>query len=103
MKTTILTLAVLGFLAAGSAEAASINRREHRQSARIREGVHSGELTRREAHHLIGQEGHIRAEEYRYRHNDGQLGPRERADLRHDENRASRNIYHQKHDGQTQP
>jgi hypothetical protein len=103
MKTAILALAAFGLAAAGSAEAGTINHREHRQSARIREGVQSGELTRRETRRLVGQQAHIRAEEYRYRHNDGELGPRERADLRHDENRASRSIYRQKHDEQSRP
>ena len=62
----------------------------------------SGMPSTSEAHRLVHQQAHLRAEEYRYRHNDGSLGPRERADLRHDENHASRSIYRQKHDGQTQ-
>ncbi len=103
MKTALSSLAVLGLLAVGTAEAGPVNRREHRQSVRIRNGVQSGELTRREAARLIGQQAHIRAEEYRYRHDDGHLGPRERADLRRDENRASRSIYRQKHDDQQKP
>ena len=49
---------------------------------------------------LEAQEARIRAEEFRYRHNDGHLGPRERADLQRDLNRESRRIAQQKHDGQ---
>jgi hypothetical protein len=49
---------------------------------------------------LEAQEARIRAEEFRYRQNDGHLGPRERADLQRDLNRESRRIAQQKHDGQ---
>jgi hypothetical protein len=56
----------------GIAHAGSINRREHRQIARITRGVQSGALTRRE-----------------------------RLRLQHDLNRAGRDICRQTHDGQT--
>lgn len=103
MRTALLSIAFATLAAVGTAEAGPVNHREHRQGARIRQGVHSGELTRREARGLVGQQARIRAEEYRYRHDDGHLGPAERADLRHDQRRASRSIYRQKHDEQQQP
>lgn len=92
-------LAVLGLLVAvgaGRAEA-SVNGRQARQAARIQAGVKSGELTRREAVALRAEQAALRAEERRYRR-DGVLTPRERADLRRDQNRASRHIARQKHD-----
>lgn len=78
---------------------AGVNQREHAQRARIRQGVRSDELTRREGRKLLREQARIRREEYRYRHNDGHLGPRERADLRRDLNRSSRHIYRGKHNG----
>jgi hypothetical protein len=104
MTRALLALLVLGATAAPrQAEAASVNRREHRQVGRIGEGVRSGDLTRKEARRLAAQQAHLRKEEWRYRHDDGQLGPRERLDLQRDMKRASRSIYNQKHDGQERP
>ncbi len=99
MGLTLLTLAGALALAAPPVQA-SVNGREHRQKERIRQGVRSGELTKREAARLTAEQARIRAEERRYRRNDGHLGPCERADLQRDLNRASRDIYRQKHDGQ---
>ena len=94
----VLAAAVLG--AAPATQAASVNARERAQQARLREGLRSGALTGREYVRLEAQEAHIRAEEFRYRHNDGALGPRERADLQRDLARESARIARQKHDGQ---
>ncbi len=92
-------LALLGMLAvSGAAQAsASVNARQAYQSARIRQGVTSGELSRREAARLRAEQAALRAEEIFYRR-DGVLGPRERAALARDQNRASRHIARQKHD-----
>lgn len=76
-----------------------VNARQHHQQQRIGQGVRSGELNRTEAHRLQREQRHIRQEERRYR-SDGHLSHAERADLRRDQNRASRHIYNQKHDGQ---
>ena len=94
----VLAAAVLG--AAPASQAASVNAREREQQARLRQGLRSGALTGREYVRLEGQEAHLRAEEFRYRHNDGVLGPRERADLQRDLSRESARIAQQKHDGQ---
>ncbi|MBK6630460.1 MAG: hypothetical protein IPG33_05120 [Betaproteobacteria bacterium] len=75
-----------------------INARQHQQQ-RIGQGVRSGDLTRSEVRRLEGEQRHIRREERRYL-SDGHLSRAERADLRHDQNRASRHIYDEKHDGQ---
>ena len=93
-----LTAAVLG--AAPATQAATVNARERVQQARLRQGLRSGALTGREFARLEAQEARIRAEEFRYRHNDGHLGPRERADLQRDLAIENARIARQKHDGQ---
>ena len=94
----VLAAAVLG--AAPASSVATVNVRERAQQARLRQGLRSGALTGREYMRLEAQEARIRAEEFRYRHNDGHLGPRERADLQRDLNRESRRIAQQTRDGQ---
>ena len=76
-----------------------VNHRQHHQAARIHQGVASGALTGAEARRLAAEQRAIRAEERRYQ-SDGVLTRAERADLRHDLNRASRHIWLEKHDGQ---
>lgn len=99
-QAAVLGLAI-ALSGAGMASAGPINGRERHQQRRIGQGVRSGELTGRETLRLERQQARIRAEEFRYRHNDGRLGARERADLQRDLNRSSRNVYRQKHDGQS--
>jgi hypothetical protein len=94
----VLAAAALG--AAPTSSAASVDARERAQQARLRQGLRSGALTGREYVRLEAQEARIRAEEFRYRHGDGALGPRERADLQRDLARASARIARQKRDGQ---
>jgi len=74
----------------------SIDRREARQSRRIRSGVRSGALTRRETIRLARQQARIRAHERRAKA-DGVVTRRERASIQRQENRANRNIYRKKH------
>src|SRR5690349_10418715 len=94
----VLAAAALG--AAPTSSAASVDARERAQQARLRQGLRSGALTGREYVRLEAQEARIRAEEFRYRHDDGVLGPRERADLQRDLARESARIARQKRDGQ---
>ena len=95
-KGIALGLLVLAGLAAPAT--ADVNGREHRQRVRIREGVRSGELNRREAASLRAQQAAIRAEEAFYRRTGGRLSARERAELHRDLNRSSRSIYRQRGD-----
>ena len=74
-----------------------VNARQHHQRDRIKQGVRSGELTRREARHVAGDQRDIRQLERAYK-SDGSLTTKERRDLRHEQNQASRDIYRQKHD-----
>src|SRR4030095_5742922 len=78
----------------------SVDRREHRQQKRIRHGVKSGSLTKREAYKLERQQAKTRALEAKAK-SDGRVTARERARLQRHENRTSRHIYRQKHDRQT--
>jgi len=76
-----------------------INQRERHQHARIHQGVANGELTRHEAQRLRVEEHGIRKTE-RVAKADGHVSPRERSRIHRMQNRASRDIYRQKHDVQ---
>ncbi|MBU1977626.1 MAG: hypothetical protein KJ958_00500 [Gammaproteobacteria bacterium] len=105
-KKTLVTIAGLGVfaMAAGSVLAESQGRsagqRMHSQHQRIEQGVSSGQLNRREAARLNREQRQIRNEAREYR-GDGVVTKAERADLRRDQNRASRHIYAEKHDSQS--
>jgi hypothetical protein len=77
-----------------------INRRQDHQRDRIRNGIRSGELTRREAGRLIYQQRRIEAYERRSRLDDGRLDRHERRRLNRMLDRSSRDIYRQKNYGQ---
>ena len=78
----------------------SINAREREQQERIRQGVRSGELTRREARRLEAEQARIRVNEAFARRSGGQLTLRERRRIERELNHSSRDIYRQKHDRQ---
>lgn len=82
-----------------AAQAQNVNRRQDEQRERIQQGVRNGELTKREASHLRGQEARINRTEARDRRSGG-LSFAERAQLQRRLNQNSRAIYNQKHDGQ---
>ena len=77
-----------------------LDRREHRQADRIRQGVRSGELTRPETRRLVAGEARLRFHEARAKQ-DGEVTRAERARLQAEANRMSARIYRQKHDDQT--
>ena len=101
MKKVLPAAAFLLLTAATLAQAQTpvINARQQNQRARIRQGVASGELNRREAARLRGRELGVTAEK-RAARADGVVTPGERQDIRRTENSASRAIYRQKHDAQ---
>lgn len=78
----------------------TINQRQHHQQARIRQGVRSGELTRREAARLQAEQARIRVYETFARRSGGEFTLRERQRIAHELRDASRHIYRQKHDRQ---
>jgi hypothetical protein len=77
-----------------------VDRREHKQKQRIKEGVRSGQLTREEARGLAAEQKAIRAKEREMR-SDGVVTPQERRDLHQDLNESSKNIFQEKHDAET--
>jgi len=79
--------------------AATINSREHNQQSRIRQGVRRGELTQAETRRLETEEARIRASEARAK-KDGKITPAERVRIQKELDKASRDIYQQKHDDQ---
>jgi len=90
-------------LAAGSADARLIRRREARQDARIAAGVENGKLSPAEAQRLGKQEAAVKNEEQAMREaNGGRLTVPERRALTRQQNQLSRRIYRQKHDGNAQ-
>ena len=92
-------LLIVGLGVTALASTPYINRRERQEQQRIRQGMRSGELTRREAAHLEAEQGRIRGYEW-YARSDGHVSRAERRHLDHMLDHASRDIYHQKHDGQ---
>ena len=95
----LATLIVAGPLFAGTP---GLDGREHHQAQRIRQGVHSGELTRPETRRLVRSEARLHRNEARAK-SDGVVTSRERARLQHEANVESRRIYRQKHDAQARP
>lgn len=78
----------------------NLDKREHHQMQRIRQGVHSGELTRPETRRLLEGQEHLRNLEAKAKA-DGDVTARERARLQGAADVQSKRIYRQKHDAQT--
>ena len=77
-----------------------VDQREHIQHARIRQGVASGELTRREVANARCDQRHIRRTERRIKA-DGHVTRRERARLHYQQNTANRALRRNTHDAQS--
>ena len=73
-----------------------VDQREQNQEKRVEQGIKSGELTKGEAAHLEAQQGKIKVDEAKAKA-DGKVTAKERAKLKREQNRASRNIYRKKH------
>jgi hypothetical protein len=106
ISLALLVASVLGVAGLSQAEAGvrdpGVNQRQQNQHQRIKQGVRSGELTRRETGRLAEEQRDIRQLERAYK-SDGELTRAERADLHHEQNQSSRDIYRQKHDAQDRP
>jgi len=99
MKLSLVATALLA-LTSTVAMAQTINQRKVDQQDRIAQGIRSGQLTPRETANLEGREASINGEEYRMRRaDDGRLTGRDRAALTCRQNRVSRAIYRDKHNG----
>jgi hypothetical protein len=80
-----------------------VGQRERLQQERIAQGVKSGQLTPGETSRLEGRESHINNEVHNDRAaNGGTLTQAERRQVNHQENRTSRAIYRNKHNGRVQ-
>jgi hypothetical protein len=103
MKTRTLTSMAGGlavFLLAGNlSSAGTTNQTEWRQQQRIWHGYRSGDLTPREFRRLEREQAFIRRSEARAGR-DGRFTARERLRIQREQNRASRDIFRQRHDRQ---
>lgn len=102
MRKLIALLIPIVFVVAMNANAQTtprVDQRQHYQHARIRQGMASGELTRRELVNARCDQRHIRRAERRIKA-DGHVTRRERARLHHQQNNASRELRRDKHDAQ---
>lgn len=98
MKT--LTLVLLCSFIGLSVEAGRNQQREKRQEARIGQGVKSGALTRNETRKL--KHGQNKIDNYQDKAlSDGELSQKEKLRLEKMQDKQSRAIYRQKHDGQS--
>ena len=98
-----LAIASIGAFAQTSAPATPrVDAREAKQQARIDAGVGSGQLNAKETNRLDKQQARIAGTEANAKA-DGTVTAKERRHLAHMQNRASKNIYKQKHDAQTAP
>lgn len=104
MKHTIIVLLLTAFAGIAHAQSSTprIDHRQENQRDRIRQGVSSGELTRRETVHAVRDQRHIHRMERRAKA-DGTVTCRERARIHHEQNRANRSLRHNKHDAQARP
>jgi Na+-translocating ferredoxin:NAD+ oxidoreductase RnfG subunit len=101
-KKWILSGLIMGLFAiCGMAQTATprATQRQINQQARIVEGNRTGQLTPQETRALEAQQAHINREKRRAKA-DGIVTPQERRRLNRAQNRASRNIAIEKHDGQ---
>ena len=106
MKTKLLAsmfiIAFLSISSIGKAQTATpvVKERQVNQQERIGQGVKSGELTPGETQRLEGREAKIQHDKKAAKA-DGTVTAAERAKLHREQNRTSKAIYRQKHDGQT--
>ena len=101
--TVSITLAVASigaFAQAASAATPRADQREANQQQRIANGAASGALTAKEINRLEKQQARINTAEANAKA-DGVVTKAERKHLHRMQDRAGKNIHHQKHDAQT--
>ncbi len=79
-----------------------IDKHEHNQQHRIKAGKQSGELTRREAQRLHAEQKAVDRAQNKAAA-DGSVSTQERQHIRRMQHRADKDVYRQKHDGDTKP
>jgi uncharacterized membrane protein YebE (DUF533 family) len=105
MKKIATLLSLLTFLGVLGAQAQStpiVDERQENQRDRIKQGVVSGELTRKEAAEAREDQRKVRRSERRAKA-DGEVTAKERARIHRKQNQASRELRRNKHDGQDRP
>ncbi len=80
----------------------NVDKRQSNQKARIKQGVRSGELTKKEAGKLRKQQRNIKRAENRAKA-DGKITKREKQQIKRKQDRASRNIARKKHNDRKRP
>lgn len=98
ITSALFVLAIVNDLSAQTSTP-KVRQRQANQQARIQEGRKSGELTGKETAKLETQQAKIQHDK-KVAKSDGIVTPAERQKLQREQNRASRNIYRQKHDAQ---
>lgn len=78
-------------------------RTQHHQATRISAGVQDGSLTKGEAKQLAGQQLATDKAIVSAKRDDGVVGPKERAEIRGQQAQSSKDIFQQRHDGETRP
>jgi len=101
-KLAALTVASALAFSATVATASVVHRRQKRQHAHIQQGVRSGEVTPEEAAKLRSEQQGIQAERQKAL-SDGKITRKERRTIRHEQNQASRDIRHEKHNRRYNP
>ena len=103
MKRLLFAASAMTLLMAGmayaEAETPAIDQRQANQDQRITQGVANGQLNKREANRLNRQQRHINKVENKTK-SDGIVTKKERARIATAQNRASRHLAREKHDGQ---
>ena len=107
MKKIPVLLGILLFMtilttSAQTTETPVVDKREKVQRARIRDGVASGELTRKETFKARQDQRQVRRTERRAKA-DGEVTGKEKARIQRKQNKASRDLRRNKHDGQDKP
>jgi hypothetical protein len=102
MKLKLIMLGIFCFGLTFSAQAQTatpkVSKRQVNQTKRIKQGVHSGELTRGETAALKSQQRSINRTKRRAKA-DGNVTKKERAIIHTRQNRANKNIARKKHNG----
>lgn len=103
MKKILLTVIALGMFVffnnnTYAQHTPGADKRQSNQKHRVKQGVKSGEITKREAKSIKYSMKDAKRYEAKAK-SDGVVTKRERARLKHKENKASRKIYRTKHNG----
>jgi uncharacterized membrane protein YebE (DUF533 family) len=102
MKHTVLAFGgvlLAAGMAYGQAETAGIDQRQANQEQRIDQGIANGQLTQHETNKLEKQQHHIDNMENKAK-SDGVVTKKERTRIHTAQDKASKNIFRQKHDRQ---